>query len=78
LRVIQCFFKRFSCHLQGEYVSLGHFWQAYVVQAMGGTLDVMELICGAEEQDAASNPTRCLLPALHKSAKNDHPMHIHH
>jgi hypothetical protein len=43
LRVIQRFGEHFSCHLQGEYVLIGRFWQPYVVQGVDEALDVMEL-----------------------------------
>jgi hypothetical protein len=49
LKVIQCFGKHFSCHLQGECVLVGHFWKPYKGQAVGGKWDVMNLSGGAEE-----------------------------
>jgi hypothetical protein len=41
--------KHCSCHLQGEYVLVGHFWKPYIGQAVGGELDLMVLIGGAEK-----------------------------
>jgi hypothetical protein len=55
LRVIQCFDKHCSCHLQGESVVAGSFWKLYIGQALGGKLDLMVLIGGAEEQAAGSS-----------------------
>jgi hypothetical protein len=48
LRIIQCFGKHHSCHLQGEYVKVGCFWKPYIGQAVGGKLDMMVLIGRAE------------------------------
>jgi hypothetical protein len=50
LRVIQRFGKHCTCHLQGEYIVAGRFWKSYIEQAVGGGLDLMMLIGGAEER----------------------------
>jgi hypothetical protein len=52
LKNIQCFGKHCSCHLQGKSVTVGHFWQSYIGQAVGGELDLMVLIGGAREHAA--------------------------
>jgi hypothetical protein len=52
LRIIQCFSKHCSYHLQGECVEVGDFWKPYIGQAVGGELDLMVLIGGAEERAA--------------------------
>jgi hypothetical protein len=33
LKVIQRFAKHCSCHLQVQYVLVGHFWKPYIGQA---------------------------------------------
>jgi hypothetical protein len=48
-RIIQHFGKQCSNHLQGECVVVGHFCKPYIGQAVGGKLDLMVLIGGAEE-----------------------------
>jgi hypothetical protein len=50
LKIIQRFGKHCSCHLQGEYVMVGHFWQPYIGQTVGGELNLMVLFRGTEEQ----------------------------
>jgi hypothetical protein len=52
LKIIQRFGKHCICHLQGEYVMVGRFWKPYIGQAIGGELDLMVLIGGAEERAA--------------------------
>jgi hypothetical protein len=49
LKISHHFSKHCSCHLQGEYVMVGHFWKPYIGQAVGGKLDLMVLIGEAEE-----------------------------
>jgi hypothetical protein len=72
LKIIQLFGKHCSCYLQGKYVMVGHFWQPYVGQTAGEEMDLMMLIRGVEERAAIHQ-----LPALHKTAKNAQPLHIH-
>jgi hypothetical protein len=43
LRIIQCFGRCCSCHLQGGSVEVGHFWKPYMGQALGGELNSMVL-----------------------------------
>jgi hypothetical protein len=50
LRIIQRFGKHYSCHLQGDCVEVGRIWKPYIGQAVGGELDLMVLIGGAEER----------------------------
>jgi hypothetical protein len=50
LTVVQRFGKHCICHLQSEHVLTGHFWQPYVGQKVGGSMDVIELIGGAKER----------------------------
>jgi hypothetical protein len=50
LRIIQRFVKHCSCHLQFECEVVGHFGKLYIGQAVGGGLDLMVLIGGAEER----------------------------
>jgi phosphatidylinositol kinase/protein kinase (PI-3 family) len=52
LKIIQHFSKHCSCHLQGESVMVGHFWQPYIGQAVGRELDSMVLIGQVEEWTA--------------------------
>jgi hypothetical protein len=52
LKIIQCFGKRTSCHLQGEYIIIGRFRNLCIGQAVGGVLNLMVLIGGAEERAA--------------------------
>jgi hypothetical protein len=52
LRIIQRSGKHCSCHLQGEYVMAGRFRMPCIGQAVGGGLDLMVLIGGAEERAA--------------------------
>jgi hypothetical protein len=52
LKIIQHFGKHCNCHLQSEYVMVGHFWYPYTGQAVGGQLHLMVLIDGAEEFSA--------------------------
>jgi hypothetical protein len=52
LRIIQRFAKHYSCHLQGEYVMVGHFRKPYIGQAVGGELDLL-VLTGRAEQRAA-------------------------
>jgi hypothetical protein len=52
LKIIKHFGKHCSSNLQGEYVKAGNFWKLYIGQAVGGELDLMELIGGVEEQAA--------------------------
>jgi hypothetical protein len=49
LKIIQRFDKHCSCHLQREYVIVGHFWKPYIRQAVGGKLNFMVLIGGADD-----------------------------
>jgi hypothetical protein len=51
LKIIR-FSKHCSCHIQGEFVMVGHFWQSYMRQVVGGELDLMVLI-GRVEGNAA-------------------------
>jgi hypothetical protein len=51
LRIIH-FGKPCICHLQGEFVVVGRFWKLYMGQTVGGELDLMALIRGAEERAA--------------------------
>jgi hypothetical protein len=46
------FWQTLQLHLQVDYVMVGHFWKPYIGQAVGGELDFMVLIYGAEEQGA--------------------------
>jgi hypothetical protein len=62
LKIIQRFGKHCICHLQGEYVMVGRFWQPYIGQAVGGELDSMVLIGRAEAE------------VVQKTAQ---PLHIH-
>jgi hypothetical protein len=41
LKIIH-FRKHCSCHLQGESVMAGHFWQSYIGQILGQELDLMK------------------------------------
>jgi hypothetical protein len=43
-KIIQRFRKHCSCHPQGEYMMVGHFWKTYIGQAVGGELDLVALI----------------------------------
>jgi hypothetical protein len=47
LKIIHCFGKRCSCHLQGEYAMFRRFWQPCIEQAVGAEFDSMALIGGA-------------------------------
>jgi hypothetical protein len=49
---VQRFGKHRSCHLHIEYVLVGRFWKPHTGQAVGGDLDLMVLIGGAEERAA--------------------------
>jgi hypothetical protein len=49
LKVIQCFDKHCICHLQGEYLLVGHFWKPYMGQAIGSEWEVMNLFDRVEE-----------------------------
>jgi hypothetical protein len=51
-KIIQRVGKHCSCHLQGESVMVGRFRWSYIGQAVGGELDLMALIGGAEERTA--------------------------
>jgi hypothetical protein len=51
-------------------VVVGSVWKPYIGQAVGGELDLMAMIGGAEELAA-------LLSALYKTPKNAQPPHIH-
>jgi hypothetical protein len=44
LKVIQCFGKHYSCHLQGEYLLIRRFWKPNIGQALGGEWDVADMI----------------------------------
>jgi hypothetical protein len=46
------FRKTLHCHLHGECVVGGRFWNTYIGQAVSGKLDLMVLIFGAEERAA--------------------------
>jgi hypothetical protein len=35
LKVVLCFSRHFSCHLQSEYILVGYFWEPYVGQGIG-------------------------------------------
>jgi hypothetical protein len=50
LEVIQHFTKYCSCHLQSEYVFVGHFWVPYVEQAVGGKRNAMNMFGRVGEQ----------------------------
>jgi hypothetical protein len=52
LKIIQRFGKHCSCHLHGEYAVVRRFWKPYISDAVGGELDLMVLIGGAEERAA--------------------------
>jgi hypothetical protein len=52
LKVIQRFGKHCNCHLQGEYVLVGCFWEPHIGQEVGGEWDAKNLIGGAEERAA--------------------------
>jgi hypothetical protein len=52
LSIIQRFGKHCSCHLQGECVVVERSWKPYIGQAVGGGLDSVVLIDGAEERAA--------------------------
>jgi hypothetical protein len=60
LRVVQCFGKHFSCHLQGDCSLIvtnqacngWSFLADLLRHGVDGALDVMELIGGTEEQAA--------------------------
>jgi hypothetical protein len=58
LRIIKRFVKHCNCHLQGEHVMVGRFWKPYIGQAVGGELDLMVLIVGAEGGPAVLNRSR--------------------
>jgi hypothetical protein len=49
LGIIQHFSKHGSSHIQGECVTVGHFWKPYIGQTVGDKLDLMVLIGGEEE-----------------------------
>jgi hypothetical protein len=66
LEVVQHFVKYCTCHPQGNYVLVRPSWASYIEQEVGGALDVMELIGGAEE-----------LLAVHKTTKIDKPVHMY-
>jgi hypothetical protein len=34
LKIYQCFDRYCICHLQGEYIMVGCFWQPYIGQAV--------------------------------------------
>jgi hypothetical protein len=51
-KIIQRFGKHCSYHLQDEFVMDGRFWKPYIGQVVGGELDSMVLIGGAEERAA--------------------------
>jgi hypothetical protein len=44
--------KHCSCHIQGKYVVVGHFWNPCIGQAESGKLDLIVLIDSAEEKAA--------------------------
>jgi hypothetical protein len=48
LKVFQLFVKHCSCHLQGKFVLEARFRKPYIGQAVGGELNVMVQIGGAE------------------------------
>jgi hypothetical protein len=48
LKISRSFNKHRICHLQGEYLSVG-LLAVLCRQAVGGELDVMEMITGAKE-----------------------------
>jgi hypothetical protein len=48
-KIIQRFGKRSSFHLQGDYVTVGHFWKRCVGHTVGGALDLMVLLGEAKE-----------------------------
>jgi hypothetical protein len=47
-KITQRFVKHCSCHFHHDYVTAGHCWQPYVGEAVGGDLDSLVLIGGAE------------------------------
>lgn len=55
LKGVQPSGNRCSCHLHGKYVLAGCFWQPYTGQGVGKALDVIQIICGVEEQAAIQN-----------------------
>jgi hypothetical protein len=55
LKIIHRFGKHCSCHLQGEYVLIGRFWNPYIRQTIGCEWYVTDLIGGAEEPAADKN-----------------------
>jgi hypothetical protein len=69
LKIIQCFGTHYSCHLQGEYIMVGRFWQPYTGQAEGGELDFIVLIGDTCSSHIGQQPA---LP-LHQSAQSSFP-----
>lgn len=51
-RTIQHIGKHISCHLPGGCVVVGHFWKPYKGQVLSGKLDLIVMICRAEEHAA--------------------------
>jgi hypothetical protein len=49
-KIIESFGKHCSCHLQGECIKVGCFWEPCIGQAVGGEFDLVVLIGGAEER----------------------------
>jgi hypothetical protein len=47
LRIMQRVVACCSCHIQGQCVVVGHFWNHYTGQVVSGGLDLMGLIFGA-------------------------------
>jgi hypothetical protein len=41
LKVVQHFCIHYSCHLQSEYVLIGHFWMPYIGQVVGSKWEIV-------------------------------------
>jgi hypothetical protein len=70
-KVIQSFGKHSSCHLQGEYILVECFLEAYVEQAVGGEWEVCDKTGVAE---CRSGPFR--ICTLNCSRENRRPRRI--
>jgi hypothetical protein len=57
-RINQRFGKECSCHLQSGYVMCGRFRKPHIGQAVGGELDFVVLIYGAQERAAIKLATK--------------------